>query len=403
MIVLLSQMVSCLSFADDATVLPKGRWRFLLDSLFYFPITQRYNGDGHTEDVATDFNKELNSSVFPDLSLVEAGFGLPPGSASFGTSVVSFEWNIQELTFQPSYGLTDRLSVGLNIPYWWEKNNVNASLNASNATVGINPGVPGGVAPIGFPGTSPPTTNDIQNLLVSQGFKKVETWSGTGIGDIEAGGRYQYYNSDTWRLAFTGGVRFPTGQVDDPDNLVDRGLGTGAYALLFRFNQDFIGGTSGPAKQLGVPDAGSYSINTTFRYDYYLADKQELRVCNIHTPVCPDKENVHRNLGNVVEGEISASIGLLQGLYLSPLYLVGHGFKNFYSGDKGFDYGTLAEQTDYTEQVYIISLTYSTLPLVVEKKFPLPVVGTISYRDRFAGNNNLYKSRYLGFTLETFF
>jgi len=403
MIVLLSQVVSGLSYADDATVLPKGNWRFLLDSKFYLPITQRYNADGHPEDVATDFNKELNSDVFPDLSLLESAFGMPPGSASFGRSVVSFRWSIQELTFQPSYGLTDRLSVGVNIPYWWEKNQVGASLDTTTATIGINPGVPGGLAPLVVPGTRPPTTDDIQNLLVAQGFKKVQTWSGNGVGDIEAGGRYQYFNSDAWRLAFMGGVRFPTGQVDDPDNLVDRGLGSGTYALLFRFNQDFIWGPSGPANKVGVPDAGSFTLNTTFRYDLNLPDKQVLRVCSVHTPVCPDKENVNRNLGDVVQGEISASIGLLQGLYFSPLYMIGHGFKDHYSGNKGFDYKALAEETDFTEQIYIISLSYSTIPLVLEKKFPIPFTATVSYRDRFAGNNNIYKSQYIGLTLAAFF
>jgi hypothetical protein len=50
-------------------------------------------------------------------------------------------------------------------------------------------------------------------------YKRFETWSDDGLGDIEAGLKYQYFKNDKWRLAVTGAVRFPTGEVDDPDDL----------------------------------------------------------------------------------------------------------------------------------------------------------------------------------------
>lgn len=389
--------------ADDAAVLPENTWRLDLQSIFYNPITKRFNSHGNTEDIAKDFNVELDSGVLPDLSLVEAGFGLTAGSASLGKSAVSFKWDIKQVTFQPAYGLTDKLSIGMNIPYSWQKNSVNASLDASSATIGINPGVPGGLAPLGYPGTSAPTAEDIQNLLASKGFKRVQTWSGEGVGDVEVGARYQYYKSDAWRLAFTGGLRFPTGRVDDPDNLVDRGFGTGAYAVLFRFHQDYVVQKPGVTSGLGIPDPGSFFVNTTLRYDHYLPDKQRLRVCSIHNPICSDNDNVDRKLGDVVEGEISASIGILKGLYLTPLYKYGRGFKDHYSGNKGFAYGDLATETDYTEQIFKISLSYSTLPLYIAKQFPFPANFSLSYRDRFAGTNNLYSSQFVGLEMYVVF
>jgi hypothetical protein len=78
-------------FADDATVLPKGRFMFSLDSKFYLPIDERFNENGDTEDLAIDLNANLNGSVFPQLSLIEQGFGMPTGSATLGNSIVSFE------------------------------------------------------------------------------------------------------------------------------------------------------------------------------------------------------------------------------------------------------------------------------------------------------------------------
>ena len=101
--------------ADDALVLPQGRWRVSADARFSLPITKRFTPGGGTEDLAADVNREINSTTFPDLRLVEAAFRLPAGSATFGRSVVDFERHIQLYTFQAAYGLTDRLTLGVRI------------------------------------------------------------------------------------------------------------------------------------------------------------------------------------------------------------------------------------------------------------------------------------------------
>ena len=102
--------------ADDALVLSQGRWHLSAEARFSLPITRRFTPEGGTEDLATDFNRELNSTVFPDLRLVEAAFRLPEGSVTFGRSVVAFEQHIQIYTMRAAYGLTDRLSVGVRVP-----------------------------------------------------------------------------------------------------------------------------------------------------------------------------------------------------------------------------------------------------------------------------------------------
>ncbi len=50
--------------ADDATVLPKGVFAVRLDSKFFFPIKKRFDNQGNTEDIATDYNTRLDSTVF---------------------------------------------------------------------------------------------------------------------------------------------------------------------------------------------------------------------------------------------------------------------------------------------------------------------------------------------------
>jgi hypothetical protein len=386
--------------ADDATVLPQGVWRAGVEARFSFPITKRFTPGGGTEDLAADFNREINSTTFPDLRLVEAAFRLPAGSATFGRSVVDFERHMQITTVQAAYGLTDRLSIGVRIPYVTQDVRVKAALDTRTATVGFNPAVPGGVAPLGVPGTRPPTTEDIQRLLERLGFRRVQNWSDASFGDSFAGLKYQYYRSEHWRLAATGGVRFPTGRWDDPNNLVDYPTGFAAWGLGLQVHQDFVWQKPGRAQRLGVLTPGDFVLNTTFHYEAMLPDEKPFRVCDIHQPICPDFDrHVQRDVGDIVEAEIAGTVGLLPGLTLTPMYTYTHKFQDHFRGDLGFNYGQLKAETDGDSHSLDLRLAYSTALLVAEQRFPVPLSVSLRYADRLAGNNNRLPTRYLGFIL----
>ena len=399
-----SWMLVNVSYADNAEVLPKGIFRAGAIGKFYASIDERYNDKGDEEDVAVDYNGILDASAFPDLALVEAGFGLPTGSANIGRSEVSFEYDatIVELTFQ--YGITEKLSIGIVAPYMWIEGNVNARLNTSAATVAKSAAL-NTLAPIGVADTVPLTTQDAQDLIGNGldingdgavdiqgfGFKPLETWSDDGFTDIEAGFRYQYYKNENWRLAFTGGVRFPTGEIDDPDNLVDLAFGSGTWALLFYFHQDYLA-------------INKLVLNTTFRYNLLLPDDEIKRVPeDVNRPLTANKEEVERDLGDVIELELSGNYQLSKTLSFSLLYKYGFSVGDDISGNQGFMYQSLEDESDYEEHVGIIGLSYSTVPLFQAKKFPLPLIGSISYRNRFAGSNNTLKSQYLGVDLVVYF
>jgi hypothetical protein len=383
------------SYADSAQVMPKGVVSVILEGKQYFPVEKKFDKHGNKEDIAVDYNANLNSTVFHDLQYLEEGSPiplpfpkLPPGSASIGNSVVSFELGGSELISLLQYGLTDRLTLGVRIPLYWRKNEVKATLDASKATVGKNAAL-NTLTPLTVPGTVRLTTQDAQNLIgrgldingdgkidiSGFGFKPVKSWSDYGVSDIEVGGRYQYLRTDKWQLAFTGGVRFPTGEVDDPDNLTDIKLGDGAYALLFQSQNDFDG-----IKNL--------LLNATVRYELVLPHKERLRVPDrVHQPLTLNEENVDRNIGDKFEIEISGIYDLFYGFSLSLLYKYGYKFKDHVSGNRGFNYESLEDETDAQEHIGVASLCYTTIPLYQAKKFPLPMSASVSYRDRFAGVN----------------
>ncbi len=385
------------ALADSASVLPKGRSNVSLENLFYFPTESRWNPHGNEEKVADVFNERL---------LKGSDFGLTgaAGAATFGTSFLRFKYDFNILDFSTAYGVTDRLTLGIDIPYYWAQNRVKFFVSPQ--------------------GASPPfaalTTEQIQQVLTTGltvlgvpvpgfGFKRVQSFSADGLGDITAVGKYQYFKNEDWRLAVSGGVRFPTGRQDDPDNLADVAWSSGAYALLLRLHQDYVlsnlwnGRSRGATSDISQP--GDLILDFTFRYDWVLPDQATLRIGS--SPIAPlsQRERVDRDLGDRFEIEFSGTYEVLRGLSLSALYKYGWKLEDQITGHKTFPTRVLEKDTDSTEQIFIVRGTYSLLPLYLEKKFPIPLNLTVSYRDRFAGSgprnpaspSQFLKTRYISF------
>lgn len=179
--------------------------------------------------------------------------------------------------------------VGIDVPYYWVRNDVRFSINSapgSSANVGLRTGPGPGpcalvspVLPLTCPNTRRITTEDVQQILgpglpgiPGFGFKRVEDFSDDGFGDIIVGFKYQYLRTDNWRLAVTAGARFPTGRQDDPDNLTDIYWSTGAFAILARLHNAFLLSSLWNARPpsprgLEVLRPGDVLLNFTFRYD----------------------------------------------------------------------------------------------------------------------------------------
>lgn len=375
-------------FADTAETLPKGVFRSAVLGKFYLPVDETFKDNGETADPAYKYNAKLNSTVFPALAPYDAIFG--PGKASLGNSVVSFEYDFQiyELYFQ--YGITDRLSAGIMVPYWFVKNDVSASLDTSTANLGRNPGPGPSIIPIAKGGV-PLQAGDIQRLLgTTYGYKPIETWKGDGMSDIEAGLKYLYYKSDNWRLAATLGVRMPTGETDDPDSLVDYALGAGCWAVLFQSQNDYVG-------------IRNLVLNATFKYELNLPDHEVMRVPNdVRYPLTMNREEVSRDSGDVMIMELSAQYEFYKGFTIGAMYKLGYGFEDRIDGNMGYRYNQVEEETDYREQVFIVGLGFNTLAFYKEKAFPVPLTFNVSYRNRFEGMNTL-KSQYIEAALGIYF
>jgi hypothetical protein len=145
-------------------------------------------------------------------------------------------------------------------------------------------------------------------------------------------------------------------------------------------------------------------LNGTFRYDLVLPDNQTKRVPDdVHQPITINKEEVSRDLGDIFDFEVSGVYTLLKGLSVSGLYQYTFALKDRVTGKRGFAYQSLEAETDFTSQIFRTGVSYTTLPLYLEKHFPFPLTVSVSYRYRFAGTNNTLKSQFIALELSGLF
>jgi hypothetical protein len=386
--VLLGIAISDRSLADDAAVLPQGISRAYWDFYRYHSTTQRYNADGKREDLAYPFtNAALDSDVLASLAPLDA---FVPGKATLGDVSIEYQYDIDVLDLGYSYGLTDQLSIGMHIPYYWITNNVDTALDTGSANVGLNPVTGACCIPLDVGGVVM-DTDDVQNLIMDEyGFGKIENWQREGIGDIELGAKYRVFVEQDSAFAFTGGLRIPSGYEDDADKLNDVAWSYGNYALLLRLHYDYLLSNlwRPAASQLQQPvrNGGDLVANLTFRYDYMLPDDKIMRIGDTPDQVLTsNRERVDRELGDLYNLEASLKYHASEALAFTLTYTYGGKFKDKIDGDQDYNYSSLEADTDSHQQIVIVAASYSTLAAYQQQSSRLPMEFSLAYRERFDG------------------
>jgi len=394
LLVLFTQVLASATYAlDSAAVLPQGMYALFGENRFYIPVTEQFNQDGNKQNIATPFNVPLRALFAPTA----------PPAVNFGTSVVTIQLTRVEMEYLPAYGLTDKLTIGAIIPYV-PKNDTNFTF--ANNTAGANFGFISGTltaCPLaGGPPCQPANLQTVNAALATAGFKPLGNQTQSGFGNIKVGARYQYYTADYYRGAFTGGVILPTGQERDPDQLLSQSIGNDAWGLWFQLQNDLMFQRPGLGKQLGFPDAGDFFLNYTLKYDLTLPDHQTMRVCSATNPICPTKANLYRDLGDTLTVEAGPAVGLTKGVILSGLYKYIYKIKDDYSGPGGVPVENLELYSAQQSHEFRVDLNLTSIPWVLERKFSFPFVLGVSFRQRFAGDNFVNDSQYIGFNFAVY-
>jgi len=179
--------------------------------------------------------------------------------------------------------------------------------------------------------------------------------------------------------------------IDDEVSGEEKKIIAGHLSILFKLHNDYT----------GVKDL---VLNFTFEYDWVLSDKQKLRVPeDKDQPITANKERVDRDQGDIFRLGVSGNYNFAEAWSFGLLYEYKFALKDKISGDKGFNYDSLEEDSDWTSHLFSPSISYSTIPAFRAKKFPIPATVAFEYEYVFAGTNGTLVQHVFTLSLTAFF
>jgi hypothetical protein len=294
----------------------------------------------------------------------------------------------QQFALSLMHGITDRLSAGLMVPILKDEVTVNPSLAGLNTAQDIYYGYStqrgsalGQQLSDGLNFLRSANMDTLQSLLVSAGYDPFSTYSGSGIGDIVLGSRYNYFNrkleSGEWISSAQLGVTVPTGRVSLPREItvLDRGSGVWDVGVANILNYSFWS-----------PLTLSHGIHYTWR----VPGTKLKRVRTSPGDIAPDpstEENVSARLGDKYWTSLGATLKFNDTISLDSSYEWFWKRQDKYSGTTSKDYGYLSGGTDQYLETLEVGLTFSSLAAFMKHDFPLPGALSVAYYLPMKGRN----------------
>ncbi len=384
---------------DDAQVLPQGRFRARLITA-YTNAQNEYSAAGESTSLGATFTRKLDSKLLSAINPTTAETikklnAVSPGLGDEIAATVStrVESEILSNVVCLEYGFTDRLSAGFILPIVHGEVRVaseaspDSSLEAKiNSMSDLDPRKKAlqQVA-------QNLSTQNFQNIL-TQGYgyqDGLRSWSGSGLGDLELGSKYQYYRDPQLQMTIKSGLRLPTGTVDNPDQLFDVGFGDGQM-------------------DLGAYHLVDYKITPAFGttleagYVVQLADSSNVRLpISADLPVSNTKQKIDRDLGDYANLEGELNYKLWKALTLSARYRFYYKFADEYKAP-GLSAALLEAGTQEMSHGTSLEAEYTNLTAVRAGREKFPYAVGVFFRMPFAGEN-IKDSRTTGLSLKAYF
>jgi hypothetical protein len=395
-------------------VLPKGIGTYRFAQRSFTSQTQKYNASGELESLGQPFNKKFSGQSLArgdggaDLTRLATelqkfdSYSDSPDSLlnqlDLGTMTGEIEADVNAKIFSTAYGLTDRLSLFVGIPY--TEAEVRARIEFTRGPGGTdairqqlgNAGFDQLLA--GLVQASNISSEQILSQIEAKGYAPIDYWSHSGLGDIQTGAIYSSAhrlsrsNSLMNTLRIT--VNIPTGYVDDPDILTDFSIGKGYWGLNNEYSQKFVWRDS-----LWLGLSGSYGFNFDATVAKRLPETNE-------GIIAPERRiDAHLNPGDDVgaKAQIGASFSLFK-----PTYSIGskRHFSDQYSGALEGNYSALSAGSAQYQLYHEAGLQIQTVELYQRKAFLLPLTLDISAHLPIAGINSM-DERYFQIEIGSFF
>jgi hypothetical protein len=299
-------------------------------------------------------------------------------SSTFGNALVEYRATADVLAPALFYGLHERLSVGFFLPVYLDARVEIHQLQVGTGALGYNQDFAEDMdhqSPVLRAGDPRALqgAEGVQRILTDVfHYQPLETWQSSGLGDLQLIARVKLHSSEHVRIAVQPGAEVPTGAPDDPDNLVDFGLGTGQLDL----------------GALGLVDLAPRPwlvLNLRGGYVWQLPNEQRARVYEDATiPVAPieplpeqfgnlgRERQVVRDLGDL--WQLGATLHLRSGLlFATACYETVVKGRDRYSSSAGV-HPAMAVGTDYDVSLIGGSVGLDLVRPFMRGKAPLPIM-----------------------------
>jgi|GEM_PF-6915007 len=343
------------AWADSTDVLPQGR-SMINVGYAHTNVDREFDNSGANRELGYYFNKvnitELATPFFNGI------IGAPPGTPSVDRAVTYLDANVDVDTtiFSYQYGVTDKLTLALGFPYY-----TRARTDADFQVLLW----PNTSLPLPLPPGPIDMTAEAQDILKSEfGYKPLDTWEGgAGIGDVQLGAKYLFYDTEKMKAAGGGWVKFPTGREDDETDLTDIAYGTGNYHTGVYAMMDVV-----PTDDLTVNFTGRYVYTWPYHRAIYMLDKTEPTFYEAELPT--KKVFGDYDTGDWYELETEAHLDLASWMDLS----FGYRYKQSWSA---YIDDTEVPHTEKLERTLFGGVSFTSVEAYQEGEAKVPMIFSV--------------------------
>ncbi len=219
-------------------------------------------------------------------------------------------------------------------------------------------------------------------LFTSKGYDAPRDYDKTQLGDLELGGKYNFYKTDYLHSTVLLGASVPTGAKSDMRNVFDKGNSKETFGLAGQFFQEL-----NPTKNLTFGGAAKLSV--------FLPDTRERAVPRNEfdslpslQPAAGQVQQVRRQRGSQVDTELSADLKFGGDTWeVWSAYQFSQKAADRYSGSGNLNYDGLAKNSEWNMTSGELGLGYSTIPAFRKKAFKVPLEVTLLYSKALSGKN----------------
>lgn len=371
---------------ENAKVLPKGVRNVNLRQVETV-IDTKTNASGSAEPLAQPLMQDLTFNKIargePDMKAKSLRAFLMTNGFSENESVGQFQADLKGRVSVTapitSYGLTDRLTIALAVPYYRAATAIdigfqpNARAQAFIAALAANENNQTAAARE----AGDKLNNAVFNLnkkLTDNGYRNLQDWQGSGVGDTTIAAKYRAYAVPDLAAAITAGIVAPTGREDDPNILNDMAFGDGQWDTFAQVAVD-------------EPMADGLTFNQFAKYTVQLPGQKTVREVTADEAIAVGQADTRFKLGDKIDAGTSAqwapAAGLVSGLGYTFFKKYGDTYRELPLATKQ----ELEDGTDMEAHNAEMMLGFSTIPAYQRGTFAAPIEMKLTYTNQVVSRN----------------